>query len=487
MKAQHILSTVAALAALQLTSSHASTVSQSDPLAGGINYFWTVSMGANDGATFQHHVGAWSWEDDSLFSPGDPTVGWTHTSDWLALTLTAPTTLTLRLERQAGVPWPSAGNPARTASTASMFPSFTIWQNWDNDGSDDDTYSNRGDAFWAEDLSYMGHIDNSTASFAEQTWSLAAGDYSIALGSNAPADDFNRQGYQATLTTTTAPEPTATLLLLSSAALLGLRRRRAGAVVKNLALGALALLLLPLGAQAHLSYSGRDFGTFSGGEAPVTITNQTVSGSFGWADGTDADFGDSHRSRIFRFTLANTATVSITVQSIAFGTNIAGLLPGFSVYSGLAHLSPALPDHDFSTVSQDWLASLPGPTKEGVLNTLGDFKIGNDDGVTFADLTSFTFKGYAVDGTAANFGSTLGIVGDGLADGTATGSFTLPAGDYSFFVGGADYVAGVGAAAPFQGYGISTTVTATPEPTTTVMLALGLATLGLRHRRATAA
>ena len=69
----------------------------------------------------------------------------------------------------------------------------------------------------------MDHVDNSTETFAQRTWSLPAGNYSIILGSNAPATDPVRQGYLATLTT--IPEPTfAALAGLAAASLI--RRRR---------------------------------------------------------------------------------------------------------------------------------------------------------------------------------------------------------------------------------------------------------------------
>ena len=41
------------------------------------------------------HVGAWSWEDNSLFASGENPLGWTHTSDWLKLSLSNPATFTL--------------------------------------------------------------------------------------------------------------------------------------------------------------------------------------------------------------------------------------------------------------------------------------------------------------------------------------------------------------------------------------------------------
>jgi hypothetical protein len=120
-----------------------------------------------------------------------------------------------------------------------MYPSFTIWSGWDNDlapqsfadlvngGTPTDdwhTYNNDGAVAWAEDLTYVGHINNSTATFAESTFTLPAGQYSIVLGSNAPANDANRQGYRATFST--VPEPGTAILLLGGLAALNLHRRR---------------------------------------------------------------------------------------------------------------------------------------------------------------------------------------------------------------------------------------------------------------------
>ena len=49
-------------------------------------------------------------------------------------------------------------------------------------------------------------------------------------------------------------------------------------------------------ALAHISYTGRNFGTLII-NADVSNNTQTVSSGFGWADATDADWGDSHRGR----------------------------------------------------------------------------------------------------------------------------------------------------------------------------------------------
>ena len=236
-------------------------------------------------------------------------------------------------------------------------------------------------------------------------------------------------------------------------------------------------------ASAHISYSGRDFGILEPDVVAksVTIGSQTVKGNYGWADGTDGDFGDSHKARAFRFTLANPGSVTVTVSGAAGGTMGAALLPAFSIYSGLAHVSPAALDHDFSTISQDYLLSLGGVAKEGCFVALADWKVGNSTSVApfdYAELSSFAYLANAADGNATNYGSASGINGDGIADGTVSGTFYLSAaGDYSMFIGGALY-----AGTEVTGtYGITTTIGVVPEPGS--LLLMGLAGLGVMARR----
>ena len=65
-----------------------------------------------------------------------------------------------------------------------------------------------------------------------------------------------------------------------------------------------------------------------------------------------------------------------------------------------------------------------------------------------------------------------------------TGTFSLPAGDYSFFVGGVDYASGVGAVAPYTTYGIKATFAPVPEPATAALGLLGAIAILFRRRRA---
>jgi hypothetical protein len=177
-------------------------------------------------------------------------------------------------------------------------------------------------------------------------------------------------------------------------------------------------------------------------------------------------------------------------------------LPGISVYSGLAQRAnnegvdqggtfrtEALA-HDGAALS---VASRPAGT-EGSFRSLVDFSIGNDDtfntagdpssGILIpARLANFTYIGHAADGTTDNFGSVPGIIGDGNADGFVAATFhDLAAGDYSLFVGGANYAAQLVEAGPtYPTYGVDVSVQAIPEPSTWALIALGAGFLGLKN------
>src|SRR5689334_8676878 len=208
-----------------------------------------------------------------------------------------------------------------------------------------------------------------------------------------------------------------------------------------------AIVMMSSVAQAHITYGGRDFGAYSGlTNGTTSITNQTVTGNYGWADAADGVLGDSHRGRAFRFHLNNASFVSLTVSANpnATGTSLGGLTPAFSLYSGLGGIAPfpptqtedpPSPDHDGSASSVAWRiwwvqqnldtnATTEVPT-DGSWNALGDWKIGGDGDLPgdFSQLSSFTYKGSAA---STNSG------------GTVTGSVALPAGDYTIFIGGND-------------------------------------------------
>jgi len=224
--------------------------------------------------------------------------------------------------------------------------------------------------------------------------------------------------------------------------------------------------------QAHISYTGRNFGAYSGlTNGTFTITNQTVTGNYGWADAADGILGDSHRGRAFRFHLDSAALVTLTVSANPDATtnSLGGLTPAFSIYSGLAAIAPFPPsqttnppsaDHDFGDASVAWRtwwvqqnlnpsATDPGPM-DGSWNALGDWKIGGDGDLPgdFSQLSSFIYEASAV---STNRG------------GSVTGSFALPAGDYTVFVGGND-ISNKTSDTALSPHGISATFSVTPTP-----------------------
>lgn len=240
-----------------------------------------------------------------------------------------------------------------------------------------------------------------------------------------------------------------------------------------------------LPAIAHVGYNGRNFGTFDDMYATSTRSEQAVTGNYGWIDGTDADYGDAHKTLAYRFTLLTPTDVTLSFASQIYtpanagaAPVLGGLLPGFSLYQGLAHVAPMGADYDSSDISK---ANRPDNT-EGAFRALNDWKIGNAPDLVNglpAALSFFKFIGNAYDGTG--FGS------DGVADGKVSHTFMhLGAGDYSVFVGGSDYLAqDISNPHLLDKYGVTGTLVAgvVPEPETYAMLLVGLGLMGSIARR----
>lgn len=274
----------------------------------------------------------------------------------------------------------------------------------------------------------------------------------------------------------------------------------------TIVLFALTLITVP-SSSAHTTYGGtaRNLGTnvetapgsgtfvpgsISGTSAASpyfkTISNQTVTSNFGWVAGTDPAYGDAHHIKVFLFTLAEAglATIHVTADS-ARGTALGiPIMPAFSLYSGL--LSTGSADYDTAGITLAYLQTLGNPQpRNGALNSLGDWKIGNDasvpDGLgnyNFNELSSLTYLGNAADGTSANFGSAAGIHGDGVADGSVQQSFWLPAGDYTVIIGGGEIAGGNSLT-----FGINASLTVIPEPSGALLIGISGLGLVLRRRR----
>ncbi|MDQ3186853.1 MAG: FxDxF family PEP-CTERM protein [Pseudomonadota bacterium] len=244
-----------------------------------------------------------------------------------------------------------------------------------------------------------------------------------------------------------------------------------------------------LPAMAHIGYGGRNFGTFDDTYAMSTLSGKAATGNYGWIDGTDADNGDSHKLQAYRFTLLESTNVTLSFQEATsqvtdhldnVSTSQLGLMPGFSLYQGLAHVAPQPADHDGSDISK---ANRPDYA-EGSFKALTDWSIGNEPGDLNgmpipASLSFFKYIGHANDGT--------GFGADGMADGKVTHTFmNLAAGDYSVFVGGSDYLTqDISNPNLLTKYGVTGTLVAgvVPEPETYAMLLAGLGLMGAIARR----
>lgn len=196
------LQTFLIAASLAFGAANASEVAESDPVPGdGISYRWTVSMEDRDHANLKGTVGAWSWDEDGFPATAK---GWTHTSNWIAFELKRDARLTIELKRASGIPTgsgPSTANPDGNG-LFNLFPAFSIYRGWQDSGADSHNFNNRGDIAWANEVSYLTHVENNGGHRVTRTFKLRAGKYSIVMGGNSPSTDAEgRQGYEANLST----------------------------------------------------------------------------------------------------------------------------------------------------------------------------------------------------------------------------------------------------------------------------------------------
>ena len=163
--------------------------------------------------TYAGTIGSLSWNDPS--NPPE-TAGWTHTSNWTALTLTEAADLSVTL----------------AANSSALVPAFSLWQSLHLSGAQEHNFNNAGAIAWAPGLTYLGNEANlGGLSSITRVFSLAAGDYTLNFGGNPPAGSpAAGVGFAATLTTAPVPVPAAVWLFGSGVAgVIAFARRRMSA------------------------------------------------------------------------------------------------------------------------------------------------------------------------------------------------------------------------------------------------------------------
>ncbi len=247
-----------------------------------------------------------------------------------------------------------------------------------------------------------------------------------------------------------------------------------------------------------------DFGSFDGSVAATnngtgTGVNAGTSGNYGWIDGADGDWADSHKVGYYTFSLTGQAadvTLSFRGKNNGFGGP--GLTPGFTLYSAEADYDG---DHDFSPGSillraADCATTAGCTTTEGSFRSLASFRITNDADPTGTSPSVFTYVGHAYDGNNVTLPGAnsplydnnpyLVSGADGVADGVASRTFqNLAPGEYIAFVGGVNYNSQAIQAA--RGIGGTLTITPVPVPAAVWLFGSGLAGLvGVMRRRQSA-
>jgi hypothetical protein len=152
---------------------------------GGISYDWTVTMGKHDNATLINFAGAKSLSEIPPFYVA-PDVGWTHTSNWVALEVTKKTKLHVKVSRIEGVPFVvlDAENKlfAKGLARDSLIPGVAIYHGWDNTSCEDHRFNPSGNVAWST-LTWIGNnLNTAQKGTVEYKINLMPGKYSMAVG-----------------------------------------------------------------------------------------------------------------------------------------------------------------------------------------------------------------------------------------------------------------------------------------------------------------
>lgn len=157
------------------------------PSPDGIPYRWKVNLGAREQVTFGGTVGAKSW-----WEPANPpaTPGWTHTSNWVQLTLTTGAFVTVQVG--PNVPMPQVTPVFNGALAGGAFlPAISIYGGHDTTSGQDHTFNPTGNGWWStvQYIDSSSRIHPATHVLSYKRW-LPAGNYTINIGGQAAISGF---------------------------------------------------------------------------------------------------------------------------------------------------------------------------------------------------------------------------------------------------------------------------------------------------------
>lgn len=177
------LATILGASAFVLSTTAIADVQFADPDEGGIGYEWTVSLGHHGSAEVVGSTGGKGSFEPSFEAPD---IGWTHTTDWVALELEAEVILEIEMSRQEGVYEMKVdrdtGEKSFATSGAMLYPAFSIYKGWDTTTVKEKGSFNPIGNFWStiefQEVVYSKFGESTIVYRAK----LPAGKYSVNLG-----------------------------------------------------------------------------------------------------------------------------------------------------------------------------------------------------------------------------------------------------------------------------------------------------------------
>ncbi|BCG63779.1 MAG: hypothetical protein methR_P1507 [Methyloprofundus sp.] len=175
--------TILGASALVLSTHAIAEVQFADPEEGGIGYEWTVKLSHHGTAEIIGSTGGKGSYEPSFEAPD---LGWTHTTDWVALELAEEVILTIELERQEGVYEMKVdretGEKSFATSGAELYPALSVYEGWDSTTEREKGSFNSTGNFWST-IQFKAVVA-SLHGEAKVTYraKLPAGKYSINLG-----------------------------------------------------------------------------------------------------------------------------------------------------------------------------------------------------------------------------------------------------------------------------------------------------------------